>query len=890
MRTGDSVTSMRNSLFGARPSHQSIVESLDSLKPGESFIVVIAGPIGAGKTEFISHTLRQLCGWESALVSSLPWQSDLAGGIASNFISRFKTQSLSETCDVEQASTVFVIDDAHWADPESLKEIIGLARQVTLGRVAILMALDSNEPGHPKFPVSQIRQLADVTLDLPPLNVEEIQEFAMEHIGARISPVTAVSIHSITGGRPAYIRQLLDEASSEHWRQQHPLIKIPESWQDRLRQKTGGCNLTEVLQAAALIHSDPFAIDVDLVEHLLDDKPEQLDEAFRLGLLSFSPRKGEQSIHFRDPIDRAVIRSQISPSNDRKLHARAANFYRSRSNLDAATFHEALSIKGSDDDHSLALGRRAQSQGLSGAWRAAAETYQLASQVASSTSLALRQNLSSIEAFIAASDIPLARMHSSALINAPSDASVNATRGYLAAHEGRRLEATTMIESAWNYLEEGEIRDPNLRARVASRQTLLALNDWQPARLLEWANITKQWAPPNTPANYEAQYIALIGRAAVSGKLPVDEPLPGETTTMSLRREMAHGWLSIVHDDPVAAHQRLRHAAHGEGSERIAVWMEAWDARAHLLLGDLDQAAHVAERGLARAEQFGIHFLEPLLLWTASTVATFQGNRDLARTYLNRVTLSNDAFAIQRIPSAMSHIVAGSLTNDISRTLRYGRKLDALQSQNDFGHPGFWPWEDVYAQALILDGKYAEAEDVTSRAEDRAKTSSIESIKSKLKVPRASLLIISGNQEKGIKLFSEAVEQIESRSLPFYQSRVLYEYGRILRRLGRRRAADEAFARAGEVFAAMEARDFVEKCNRERRAGGLGTRVSGAGGLTPQEEEIAKAVADGASNRDVAQEMFLSTKTVEYHLTRVYRKLNIRNRNELAKALYKFLD
>src|SRR5699024_10252653 len=127
----------------------------------------------------------------------------------------------------------------------------------------------------------------------------------------------------------------------------------------------------------------------------------------------------------------------------------------------------------------------------------------------------------------------------------------------------------------------------------------------------------------------------------------------------------------------------------------------------------------------------------------------------------------------------------------------------------------------------------------------------------------------------------EALELIETLTMPSYQARILYEYGRVLRRLGRRRKADEIFARAGDVFAAMGATEFVNRCNRERRAGGLGTRTTGVGGLTPQEEEIAKLVTEGATNREVARELFLSSKTVEYHLTRVYRKLGVRTRNEL---------
>ena len=114
--------------------------------------------------------------------------------------------------------------------------------------------------------------------------------------------------------------------------------------------------------------------------------------------------------------------------------------------------------------------------------------------------------------------------------------------------------------------------------------------------------------------------------------------------------------------------------------------------------------------------------------------------------------------------------------------------------------------------------------------------------------------------------------------MPAYQSRISYDYGQVQRRLGRRRRADEMFARAGEIFAAMGATEFVDRCNRERRAGGLGTRVTNSAGLTPQEEEIAAIIADGASNREAAAELFLSPKTVEYHLTRVP-KLGIRTRS-----------
>lgn len=129
---------------------------------------------------------------------------------------------------------------------------------------------------------------------------------------------------------------------------------------------------------------------------------------------------------------------------------------------------------------------------------------------------------------------------------------------------------------------------------------------------------------------------------------------------------------------------------------------------------------------------------------------------------------------------------------------------------------------------------------------------------------------------------------LDGLTLPFYRSRILFEYGQALRRQGQRRRADEVFARASSMFQEMGATALVSMANRERRVGGLGPRSGKAGGLTPQEYEIALLVADGNSNREVAHELFLSPKTVEYHLTRVYRKLQIRTRMELRDALEQY--
>lgn len=89
---------------------------------------------------------------------------------------------------------------------------------------------------------------------------------------------------------------------------------------------------------------------------------------------------------------------------------------------------------------------------------------------------------------------------------------------------------------------------------------------------------------------------------------------------------------------------------------------------------------------------------------------------------------------------------------------------------------------------------------------------------------------------------------------------------------------------ARDLYASMGATTYVVRCERELKAGGVHTvRVDRAvDELTPQEEAVAALVAQGRTNRQVAAELFLSPKTVQYHLTRTYAKLGIRSRSELA--------
>jgi DNA-binding NarL/FixJ family response regulator len=118
----------------------------------------------------------------------------------------------------------------------------------------------------------------------------------------------------------------------------------------------------------------------------------------------------------------------------------------------------------------------------------------------------------------------------------------------------------------------------------------------------------------------------------------------------------------------------------------------------------------------------------------------------------------------------------------------------------------------------------------------------------------------------------------------FERGRTLLAYGAKLHRLRRQAEARRMLRAALELFEGLGADAWTELARAELRKAGGRIRVSGDG-LTPAERRVAEVVARGASNREAASELFLSEKTVEFHLGQIYRKLGVRSRTQLTLAV-----
>lgn len=136
--------------------------------------------------------------------------------------------------------------------------------------------------------------------------------------------------------------------------------------------------------------------------------------------------------------------------------------------------------------------------------------------------------------------------------------------------------------------------------------------------------------------------------------------------------------------------------------------------------------------------------------------------------------------------------------------------------------------------------------------------------------------------------FLSSLELLEPLGLPFPVARSRVCYGERLRRAGQRVDARGQLTPGLDIFERLGARCWAERAETELRATGQRLRrrePTDREELTPQELQIALSVADGKTNKEVAAALFLSPKTIEAHLGRIYRKLGITSRGQLIRAL-----
>lgn len=212
------------------------------------------------------------------------------------------------------------------------------------------------------------------------------------------------------------------------------------------------------------------------------------------------------------------------------------------------------------------------------------------------------------------------------------------------------------------------------------------------------------------------------------------------------------------------------------------------------------------------------------------------------------------------------------------------RVCGATLERIDFGNPAFSDWRAGLALALLALGERDDARRLAVRQLELARAfGAAWAVGMSLRVAG----LVQGGP-RGLALLSEAAETLARTSAALERALALVDYGAALRRAGQRRAAREPLragldgaTRCGADALAERAREeLVSAGARPRRAA-----LSGPGALTPTELRVARLAAEGRTNREIAQALFVTRRTVEVHLTSAYRKLGIDSRDRLAAAL-----
>jgi DNA-binding NarL/FixJ family response regulator len=196
-----------------------------------------------------------------------------------------------------------------------------------------------------------------------------------------------------------------------------------------------------------------------------------------------------------------------------------------------------------------------------------------------------------------------------------------------------------------------------------------------------------------------------------------------------------------------------------------------------------------------------------------------------------------------------------------------------------------WPWPELYLDALVSVGELAEADELLARYEALAVAQHNPAMLARLGRPRGRLLAARGQLQDAKPAFERALTALGELGMPFHQAQVELTYGQALRRAGQRRAAATQLQAAQSRFRDLRAFPYLQRCDRELLGCGLTPakrRDPDPTMLTPQEQAVARLVAVGMSNRQVAGELFISVKTVQFHLTHIYTKLGVGSRAELA--------
>ncbi|GAA0441347.1 LuxR family transcriptional regulator [Acrocarpospora corrugata] len=910
-----------------------------STQNNETRIISIEGDPGIGKTALIRRFLREITPeslvWASGdeAETNLPWGvlSQIAQVLGTPggpwearadpvFVGPALARELQDCKDL-----VLVIDDAQWADRLSLATLRLAARRLLADPIMLIMihqtpaALDRLVHDHPAPDLDDgWRRLFDsdrgLRIPLTGLPAPDLIRLAVDSGHPGLSPGGAARLHAHTDGHPLHARHLLAELPTHAISYGHGPLPAPRTLATAIRSRLARCAPdTYALVAAAAVLGNKSTLTA-LRDLTGNPSWDAIAEAVEMRLLEEVPGSAGLELGFPGAMVRGLVYHEVDRGRRRELHRRAA----ARGGA-GALWHRIAAADGPDEELADDVEREARTQLAHGQIPLAATQWRHALELTPPGATRAPRLLGAVEALLVAGDIATSLEYQgevAALGDAGRDGIVQESTGsgpesrneivgeaasgigrwadYVVGYQlmltGHVAEAAATLLRALGSAERHSREPVDLEARIASQLVIIGVLTVSYPEMVEHATTAVQKAREPWVAAFawfaKSLALAVVGRGGEALDALAGVDAPGAPS--GLDGLVARGIIRLWTDDPAGGRDDLaaavNRAARGE-SLRVGQAL-GFLGEAEYRLGALGEAVLHAELAVGDAEDNGRMWDYAMLHAIACYPLAAQGAWERAEAHAEQASrwarLVGTPAAV--VYAAMAQAVLAQARNDPAWLLVAAEEVANIYPTPEPGTHLFGP---VRADALAQLGRIAEAEAALAAFQARLGTTRRGSIEMCAARVRAQIATASGRHHDALHECRIALQIAREIGLRLEAARIELLTGRCQHALGRRAAAERSFRSAMEHFTAIGANAYVTQTLDAAHAAGLTLDAPPAalGSLTPAERAVVTLATAGNSNREIAERLVLSVKTVEFHLTNVFRKLDIGTRDELRRVL-----